>query len=214
VNFFGHAAIAVRLGGDPAFVLGSMLPDLSNMVGCRTPAVHGASIQAGVACHHRADEVFHASSSFRRLSASAFEELTRRGVARGPARAVAHVGVELLFDPALARLVPDTAERCRAAFAHARSRDRPGIDWPTRANATRFSEVCGALALRVQSGNVTAQLVTERLERILRARPRLAIPAAMLAAVTSWAEGARAPVAGRARFLLEEVLAALRADRP
>src|SRR5690349_22770486 len=100
VNFFGHAVMAALENDAPAFVLGAMLPDLSSMAGARIERVHDETVAAGVAHHHRIDHAFHACAPFVRLCSSALETLEARGVSRAAARAVGHVGSELLLDGA------------------------------------------------------------------------------------------------------------------
>ena len=76
-----------------------MLPDLQRMAACRLdPAL--TAVQAGVRHHHAADEAFHHLPSFVGVVAAARRWLSGRGVPRGPAMALAHVGVELLLDGA------------------------------------------------------------------------------------------------------------------
>src|SRR6187431_2746251 len=101
VNFFGHAVMAALENDAPRFVLGAMLPDLTTMAGARLERVHDDEVAAGVAHHHEIDRAFHGCAPFVRMCASALEELEARGVSRAAARAVGHVGSELLIDGAL-----------------------------------------------------------------------------------------------------------------
>ncbi len=113
MNFFGHALIAQR---DEAtrgpvraeFVLGAMLPDFASMLRTRLPLASLDALEAGLSFHHRTDDAFHGSQSFLEFSGQAFSFLSDRGVSRGTARAVAHVGVELLLDAAFSRKLAQT----------------------------------------------------------------------------------------------------------
>ena len=95
---------------EPAFVLGSMLPDFASMAQTRlrmepAPAQSAdeAALHAGIALHHRTDDVFHGSPEFVRLMQQTLDELSARGVGRGTARAVGHVGTEMFIDGELLR---------------------------------------------------------------------------------------------------------------
>jgi acyl carrier protein phosphodiesterase len=101
VNFIGHAAVALWQRADPAFVLGSMLPDFAGMAGLRmahASADADPDLAAGVALHHRTDEVFHSAPAFVALQQRTLDALTPLGIPRGTARAVGHIGVEMLID--------------------------------------------------------------------------------------------------------------------
>ncbi|MGH7305861.1 MAG: hypothetical protein ACRELZ_21460, partial [Candidatus Rokuibacteriota bacterium] len=56
MNFFGHTVLAVRRSTDPAFVLGSMLPDFATMIQARPPDTEHADIESGMQFHWRTDE--------------------------------------------------------------------------------------------------------------------------------------------------------------
>ncbi|MET0282882.1 MAG: hypothetical protein ABW352_00370 [Polyangiales bacterium] len=101
MNFIGHAAVALWQRADAPFVLGSMLPDFAGMAGQRMVAAGADTdpvLAAGVALHHRTDEVFHAAPEFVALQQRTLDTLTPLGVPRGTARAVGHIGVEMLLD--------------------------------------------------------------------------------------------------------------------
>jgi hypothetical protein len=101
MNFFGHAVVAEWFEGGPRYLLGSMLPDFASMSGTRLNPVTEPQVAAGVALHHRTDDAFHRAPSFLHLMAFARERLEAREVGWGTARAVAHVGSELLLDGVL-----------------------------------------------------------------------------------------------------------------
>lgn len=182
MNFFGHAVVAARVSREPDFVLGAMLPDLAGMVGARlAPVVEGAlshgAVAAGIAHHHRVDEGFHGSLAFSRVWLAAVAELRRTGLPRGPARAAAHVGLELLLDGHLSRDEPS-----RDAFRRAldRAADMPcPLAWDAARSADgamRWASLLG----RLTSGGIPqayedSTFVAGRLMGALAPRPLLAI---------------------------------------
>lgn len=98
MNFFGHAVVAGWFEADPRYVLGSMLPDFASMSGTRLGDVADPRVAAGVALHHRTDDAFHSAPVFLDLMAHVNASLASTDVGWGTARAVAHVGSELLLD--------------------------------------------------------------------------------------------------------------------
>jgi hypothetical protein len=99
VNYLGHVAVALATGReDPPFVLGAALPDLASMAGVRVDRLLlPAAVAAGVGCHLRADEQFHAHPAFRDGSAALRRDLDAAGLPAGPRRAIGHAGWELLL---------------------------------------------------------------------------------------------------------------------
>ncbi|MEB2325122.1 MAG: hypothetical protein OZ921_21590, partial [Sorangiineae bacterium] len=102
MDFFGHAAVASWHGAGTGLALGAMLPDFAGMILARPPPAAHSGITEGIRLHHRTDAVFHDAPAFRELSTRALEWLEDRGLRRGSARAIAHVGVEMLLDAAVA----------------------------------------------------------------------------------------------------------------
>jgi hypothetical protein len=103
LNFFGHAVVAGWKDERPGNLLGSMLPDFEGMLGIRLLEVRDPEMQRGIELHHRTDDVFHRTPSFLAFCAYALDDLTLRGVRRGTARAIGHIGSELFLDGWLAR---------------------------------------------------------------------------------------------------------------
>jgi hypothetical protein len=174
VNFFGHAALAAARQGDPGFVLGAMLPDLAPLAGLRIAAVDAEDVAAGRAFHFAADARFHADPRFVSWAVEAAALLQARGIARGPARGAAHVGVELLLDGWLAESagVPSLYRRALG--------DAPalaaGIRFRAGASARPFPELCARLlAAPLPEAYGRPAFVAERVVRILARRPRLAL---------------------------------------
>ena len=208
MNFFGHAAIAGRFRATPEFVLGAMLPDFAGMLGLKTPPITPGALGEGVRCHHLTDHAFHELRSFRAFCAEATRFLDAEKVRRGTARAVAHVGVELLLDAALAE--GETArERYFAALAAARRAElfAPSSYGPEECN--RFAGLAEVLEARGISRNPDTELVVTRLERALASRPRLAIEPRDRPAIGSWVELFRDRVVASTPELVGELTSAL-----
>jgi len=204
MNFFGHAAVASRFSSAPAFVLGAMLPDFSNMLGLREPRVSEEPLAAGIRFHHVTDEAFHELAVFRSLCAEAMRALAERGVRAGTRRAVAHVGVELLLDAALAESPAARAAYFAGLRAGRDERLLGRLPWPP-AEQARLAGLAAVLEERSDSAKPTTSVVVERLARTLAKRPRLAIAASALAPVTDWVELARERVVASAPALVADL---------
>ncbi|HYP99483.1 MAG TPA: hypothetical protein VER96_12505 [Polyangiaceae bacterium] len=211
MNFFGHALIAQR---DEAtrgpiraeFVLGAMLPDFATMLRARPPYATLAALSAGVSFHHRTDDAFHGSNSFLEYSGRASRFLSERGVSRGTARAVAHVGVELLLDAALAGESGANEAYLSAIDCATTVQVHGFIHWQTSEASERFRRLCHDLQQRGRfQENPESELVAERLRRILADRPRLAMDDHGLSVVREWVESARSQITSGAPELLREV---------
>jgi hypothetical protein len=191
-----------------------MLPDFWAMIGARSPALRHDELAAGVHFHHVTDGAFHDAPTFRQLTQSAVASLLEAGLERGRARAVAHVGVEILLD---AELAGDA--RARGAYREALAAatpDRAGrfITWADTTETARFDELVGRLAARgVAADDAGPELVAFRLERALAGRRRLALASADVEIVRRWAAGARRSVGSSAGALLAELELGLREVR-
>jgi len=173
VNFFGHAAVATWSarpnGAAPAIVLGAMLPDFATMCGGRIEAAGDEAVGRGIALHHTTDAVFHKLPVVTGLMRELDEHLVHGQCARGPRRAVAHIGVELLLDGVL---IDEPAYR--AAYLSGLAHD-PALHWRDPGDAPRFA----ILLERLRAHGVPEDLrlpeaITARVHRILAHRPRLA----------------------------------------
>jgi acyl carrier protein phosphodiesterase len=193
MNFFGHATVASMRSEEPRFLLGAMLPDFGSMAMTRLPAVLDPELARGVELHHETDRLFHAAPAFRVACASALTVLEPQGVARATARAVGHVGSELLLDGLLS-----FDERARAAYGrslrfaldeHVEHR----IDWKSAADAARLRTLFMRLdTAPLPEGYRDLDFVCDRLEYILARRPRLAMQPDDRVPVRAWlADAAR-----------------------
>ncbi|HEY4104573.1 MAG TPA: hypothetical protein VGM44_11815 [Polyangiaceae bacterium] len=210
MNFFGHAVIAERseaARGEPRaeFVLGAMLPDFASMLRVRPPSTTHEAVAEGIRFHHATDDAFHGSESFLEFSRQASSFLRERGLSRGAARAVAHVGVELLIDGAL----PENAanEAYLSALAAALTNDVAShIQWQAVEQEARFQHLCHNLRARgAPRRDAPPELVAERLRNILASRPRLAMDEAGQSVVTDWIVSSGPLIAAKAKLVVTEV---------
>jgi hypothetical protein len=176
VNFFGHAVVASWEARTSGYVLGAMLPDFARMCGARLAEIRHPELRAGIALHHRTDRVFHASSHFLALCGEARRALLARGLGRGHAQAVGHVGVELLLDGWLVEQ-PKARETYAAALRCGKRRELgEQIRWLEEEGSERWRRLHRRLeAHGPPKDYLDPTLVTARIERILRDRPRLAL---------------------------------------
>lgn len=221
MNAGGHlavAAAALATGSRPelddahraGYLLGSALPDLAAMGRFRLlGSTDDTAISEGIATHHRTDDLFHRHPVFVEANRSVREALTAAGVARGPAMACGHVGVELLLDGRL--LVDAGVARARdAAF------DAIGARWSAlatlvpdpRRDAWRH-HLERVAAWRLAGDYDDPAEVATRLHRILARRPRLALPADAVTTVADALAEQRPHLRARAPGLVTELAAAL-----
>lgn len=181
MNFFGHAVVAAWSPSTaPAeLALGAMLPDLRGMAGGGELGVLPGELQRGVALHHATDAVFHVLPAVSGLMRDLGLALAARGVARGPMRAAAHLGVELLLDGVLARA--GATQHYQAALEVAVPEQVAAGDG---ALAGRWAELMRRLRDAGVPTNLAEPAVAAR--RIVRAiahRPRLAATSAEAGAI-------------------------------
>lgn len=204
MNYFGHAAVA-SWAATPvaATALGAMLPDFATMSGTRLAISDDARIAEGIALHHTTDAVFHHLPSVLALMRELDERLASAGCARGPRRAVAHIGVELLLD---GMLVGDAGYR--DVYVGALAHETHAVRFRDEDDQPRFA----ALHQRLHAYGVPLDLqqpdsIVHRLHRMLARRPLLAPSASDLAAIrTSLVDHQR-----RVEVATDTVLRALRA---
>lgn len=173
MNFFGHAAVATwsapASGAAPAVVLGAMLPDFATMCGGRIASAEEAGVTHGIDLHHATDAVFHKLPVVTALMRELDEHLAHGQCARGPRRAVAHIGVELLLDGVL---VGEPVYR--AAYLNGLTHE-PALQWRDPEDAPRFAMLLDRLrTYGVPEDLRLPEAITKRLHRILAHRPLLA----------------------------------------
>ncbi len=193
MNFYGHAQLAAGLDDDPAYALGSMLPDFEGMSRSRAVEVRHAAVRRGIALHHATDDAFHGSPEFVQLTAEALARLTREDVGRGAARACAHVGTELLLDAyLLGTLGPNPLYLEALAIAEP---DRVGADLRFADAGERFEQLRRRLhAFGTPHAYSDPDFVTQRLAAALSSRPRLALRTSDEPAVGRWLRAFRIEV--------------------
>lgn len=179
MNYFGHAALAVwRSRAEPResaerYIFGAMLPDLLPMVGAqlRGPLLDD-DVARGVQFHLQVDALFHETDAFLTLNRRALQDLRELGVSRGPARACAHIGVEMLIDAQLIK-DPELLDGYLRALAVG-ARSVHVHDGQDAKSVTSLMGLCGHLLDR---GAWVHAVAPERLERrlggALAHRPRL-----------------------------------------
>ncbi|MCA9596106.1 MAG: hypothetical protein KC776_22480 [Myxococcales bacterium] len=204
MNFFGHATVASWVSNAPAVVLGAMLPDFATMIRARPPTAKQPELWRGVRLHHDTDAVFHDHPVFRELCADAVAALSELGLARGPARATAHVGVEIHIDGVLAR--DDSARKSYLDALGAAPALAAKLDWRAAEESARFDELVQALAERgVRPEHSAPEVVALRVARALSGRPRLSLAAGDERRVAEWSRTASAVVADRLPPLLADL---------
>lgn len=199
MNFFGHCCLAREERTSAEFALGSMLPDFFGMARVRLRALPRGELGEGISHHLEVDDAFHGAPAFLDLVSSTASALEARGVRRGSARAVGHVGTELALDAILARDCDAVAAYREALLVEPRSLDLE--DSGRHRLATLLTR------LRGHEGPVDASphALTSRLEAALAHRPRLALEPGALAPVELELERLTVRVRARSSELLSEV---------
>jgi len=172
VNFFGHAAVASWSSPASGVALGAMLPDFATMAGIRLAGTADADVTAGIALHHATDAAFHTLPLVVELMRELDTLLERAGCARGPRRAVSHIGIELLLDGVL---VDDPTYR--DAYTRGLHHDDPTLAFRADPDdsPTRFVRLLARLRSYGVPDDLKSPLaITHRLSRMLAHRPLLA----------------------------------------
>jgi hypothetical protein len=210
VNFYAHACVALWRSDDPRFLFGAMVPDLTAMLGLRYATSSDPTLNAGIELHHATDAAFHGAGHFVAMCSSGVAELTDHGVGRGAARAVAHVGTELLLD---GRMSHDREARTayagalRYAVAHELCET---LALPEAVDRARLHTGVARLTLApLPEGYRQPAFVLDRLAHILSRRPRLALEPGDLPHVERFLERAQTELDSTWLELLEQVRSAL-----
>jgi len=207
VNFFGHATVACMHSDEPRFVLGAMLPDLTSMAAIRVQRVGDEQLARGLDLHHATDRAFHACAPFLTLCESALLELERAGVSRAAARAVGHVGSELLLDGVLSSERAARAAYDRALeFALERRLERE-LHCRGDADADALRILLRRLrGAPIPEGYRDPDFVYERLDAILARRPRLSLRPQDREPVRGWLRAAAPLLERDAPAILELIM--------
>lgn len=199
MNFFGHSVLAREERDARGFLLGSMLPDFFGMVRARPLALPGGELGDGIAHHLRVDDAFHGAPTFLELVSVTSASLEARGVRRGSARAVGHVGTELVLDLLLAE-DRDAVQ----AYHDALHAELDGLDLAPDAHA-RLDGLLTRLRAFDSPIDPSPRALAKRLESAFSARPRLALDAEAVRAVEEELVTLEERVFSRGRALLDEV---------
>lgn len=210
MNFYAHACVALWRSDDPRYLFGAMVPDLTAMMGLRYATSSDVALNAGIELHHATDAAFHASGHFLAMCSSGVAELTEHGVGRGAARAVAHVGIELLLDGHMSHdrdARTAYGEALHYAVTHELAETVALPD--ARDRARLHAGVARLTSAPLPEGYRHPEFVLDRLEHILGRRPRLALQPGDLPHVARFLERAQTQLDGTWLELLEQVRAAL-----
>jgi len=192
-----------------------MLPDFASMLGARIAGLGDPQLRAGVALHHASDAAFHAAPEFVAQLVEAGAWLRARGVARGPARAAAHVGIELCIDAELAR-ERDAAQLYAHALARAADPDvERAIAWRADDAAPRWQALRTRLRARgAPDPDASPAQLAHGVARALASRPRLALDARGQEAAEEWLANSASALRKLAAPLLAHVVQETRLPAP
>ena len=207
MNYFGHAAVASwSAPAEAGAVLGAMLPDFCGMCGARIAAADEAAVAGGIALHHATDAAFHRLPAVTGLMRELDEQLQRAGCARGPRRAVSHIGVELLLDGVLID-EPGYRAAYLAGLAH-----RPALRWREAEGGARFTALLDRLRDRgVPDDLRRPEAVAARVHRVLAHRPLLAPSPGEIGAIRDALAAFQPRIAVAAETIVRALRAALAA---
>jgi len=213
MNLSGHIIVAATAWGQASAALhmASALPDIASIGGFRlTGSSDNADVTVGIAAHHKTDRLFHGHRWFLDLNRDIRAELVGLGVGRGPARAVAHVGVELLLDGhLLAQSAGAQMNSTAFGVLHEIHSDVASLvvdkdqdQWLRYLN--KFTDRRAPINL----GDPAA--VAERLWMILSRRPRLMLDSNHINVVTRSLQAVKPHIDATAEDLVDELAAGLK----
>lgn len=209
MNFVGHVVAASGQSRAPDLLLGAALPDLLPTSRLDHDGM-APGVAEGVDHHRRADAAFHDDRRFRDLTAAVRAALADGGVARGPSRAAAHAGVELLLDGVLLD-DPDATATFGEVWTRLGDPDATVVTVVAAGDRPRWREWLAVLTTELDpAGYGRPEVVARRLERLLARRPRLALAAGDRAVVADALRAVRDRVHEVGPTLVAEVSAAAR----
>lgn len=208
LNYFGHACVTSQLEDDPRIVYGSMLPDFCGMAKAGPCKSADPKTSQGVSLHYEVDRHFHSAPLFLQYMARGAAELRQEGLSKGAARAIAHVGVELLLDG----IYMETSAFCDP-YLRALEVSQSVLATLNKPAGDRFSQLAKVASAVVQGG-VPNRLRDERrvadlLFQILQRRPRIAFSRDKLPAVTTWLTAAKTDLRHDADALFKQMVDAV-----
>lgn len=216
MNFVGHIATGLRAasdGDDPAFLVGTALPDFASMSRTRLgPAV--GPLGGGIALHHATDHAFHAEGWFLDLERDLRERFRDDGLPDGAARACAHVGPELLLDGALLG-DPSIASGVTTVYERIAEPDDDIVDLVPIHDRDRWRAHLVGVATGLDPftyGDPAS--VAQRLHAITSRRPRLAFDDTLVGAVSARMTAVQPHIASSAPGVLDRVSGAVTVTYP
>ena len=210
MNLLGHAYASAAVGRDrPEEVLGAVLPDLASMARVRLDRSRlPGPVAAGVRVHTTADAAFHGLAAFVRGAAALRAELAAAGVAPGPARAVGHVGWELLLDGTLVGTPAEDAYRAAVAQGAA------ALDGVAPSDRGRFEAFLAHWDPPPVLRYDDPAWVAQRVHAMLAGRDRLRFPPEQVPVVARVLRGHAPAVVAAAPEVLQATTAALATALP
>ncbi len=143
-----------------------------------------STLDLGVQNHHYADSAFHQSDWFVKRNAGLHHKLEAAGLRRGPARACAHVGIELLLDGTLLATVPHLPAAVQSCL---RRTGDSSLKLRTSVKSARADHWQSHLKRTAEwllpDDYHRPSAVAHRLHRIVANRPRLAFPSEQVTVV-------------------------------
>lgn len=210
MNHFAHAWIAAAQAPDPVLALGAMLPDFTGVLRERLGPLAHPALRAGCALHHASDAAFHGAPEFVALLSAGSASLRASGLGRGPARAAAHVGLELLLDAELAREPRAAARYAEALAAALRPEVAEAIAWRRTDTAPRWRVLHVRLCARgAPDPDEDCADLAARVARALASRRRLALGDGDPERVARWLGDARPMVRKASPGLVSAVVDAM-----
>ncbi|MEX1007256.1 MAG: hypothetical protein WD271_05365 [Acidimicrobiia bacterium] len=216
MNFVGHIAAGLRArasSDDPAFLVGTALPDFAAMGRTRLGPAEGA-LGGGIALHHATDQVFHSERWFLELEAELRSCLLDDGLPDGAARACAHVGPELLLDGALLD-DPTIARGVTTVYRNIASPDDDVVRLAPADERDRWRTHLEGVATRLDPFSYRdAVIVARRLHAITSRRPRLAFDDSLVDTVAVRMTAVQPRVASSSTQVLDRVAGAVAGTHP
>lgn len=210
--------VAAAIRDQPPVRLGAALPDVATMGGFRlVPRAGSGPVAEGIELHHRTDALFHSHRWFLSRQREIVDMLLAAGVARGAARASAHVGVELLLDGELfgGEAGPTRHAVVNDAFQHARQPEAMAPLVRQQDRGAWLDHLARFHRWRPPTDFADPAAVARRLVTVLSGRPRLALHRWDVPAVEAALSHAQPAIVATAEEFLQELIGLLgRSSRP
>jgi hypothetical protein len=195
-------------------LFGAALPDFAAMGRfrlARRPVDRWLAL--GVEAHHRTDDAFHHHPWFTDHSSRLRAGIEMLGIGRGPARAIGHVGVELLLDGELIERRP-SLQRTTDSVLSLADNGKLGIHEivPPDQQAGWREHLARIADWRVAQDHHHPAIVAERLYRILSRRPRLSFDRVQVPAVAEALTGQLDAMGGGINQMVAEVVSRVSTD--